>query len=46
MKQNLEYPPRPEGSVPEQIAQLWSWLYRLAERLNAEQQKTGGSRDG
>ena len=41
----IDYPPRPEGSAREQLEQLWAWLYRLAERLNAEDQKGGGSRD-
>ncbi|MBR7010819.1 MAG: hypothetical protein IKI02_07930 [Oscillospiraceae bacterium] len=35
MKQ-LEYPPRPEGELQEQITQLWEALFRLTERLNAE----------
>ena len=33
---HIEYPAKPEGSVPEQIVQLWEYLFRLAERLNAE----------
>ncbi len=33
----IEYPPRPEGTSSEQITQLWEYLFRLAERLNAEQ---------
>ena len=46
---HLEYPPRPEGSVTEQLRQLWAWLYRLTERLNAEQnsiQESGALNQG
>ena len=32
----LEYPPRPEGTAEEQLRQLWEYLFRLIERLNAE----------
>ena len=32
----IEYPGRPEGTVQEQILQLWEYLFQLAERLNAE----------
>ena len=35
-----EYPPRPEGTVQEQLRQLWEYLFRLAERQNAEQAGT------
>ena len=34
----VEYPPRPSGTALEQIEQLWDYLYRLAERENAEKQ--------
>ena len=32
----VEYPPRPSGTAEQQILQLWEYLYRLAERQNAE----------
>ena len=41
MKQ-YEYPPRPEGELPEQITQLWEALFRLVERMNAERESRGG----
>ena len=31
-----ELPPRPEGTMAEQITQLWEALFRLVERLNAD----------
>lgn len=34
-----ELPPRPEGELSEQIHQLWEALFRLIERLNAEQER-------
>ena len=36
----VEYPPRPTGTALEQIEQLWEYLFRLAERENAEKQTT------
>ena len=36
----MEYPPRPEGSPQEQLRQLWEYLFRLVERLNAEAERT------
>ena len=44
----LEYPPRPEGGAQEQIWQLWEYLFRLIERLNAEaeQSETEPARNG
>ena len=36
-----ELPPRPEGDLPEQIAQIWEALFRLIERLNAENTSRG-----
>ncbi|MBR4193102.1 MAG: hypothetical protein IKQ54_02070 [Oscillospiraceae bacterium] len=38
MKQ-YEYPPRLEGELQEQLSQLWEALFRLVERLNAEQER-------
>ena len=38
-----ELPPRPEGELPEQITQLWESLFRLVERLNAENGRLGRS---
>ncbi len=35
-----EYPPRLQGSLEEQIRQLWDYLYRLAERRRAEQDRS------
>ena len=32
----LELPSRPEGTVEERIEQLWDDLFRLVERLNAQ----------
>ena len=33
----LEYPPRPEGSPEEQTEQLWEYIFRLVEQINAEE---------
>lgn len=38
--EHFELPARPEGTTQEQITQLWEYLFRLAERLNAEQEKS------
>ncbi len=38
-----ELPPRPEGELPEQITQIWEALFRLVERLNAENERPGRS---
>ena len=38
-----ELPPRPEGELNEQITQLWETLFRLVERLNAENERLGRS---
>ena len=35
----MEYPPRPEGTLQEQILRLWEYLFRMAERQNAEQDR-------
>lgn len=40
----LDMPPRPEGTVAEQVEQLWTYLFQLAERLNT--QHTTGDRPG
>ena len=32
---NIPTPPVPSGSPAEQIKQLWSYLFRLSELLNA-----------
>ena len=32
----LEFPARPEGTLSEQVTQLWEALFRLVELLNAE----------
>ena len=37
----LEYPPRPEGSLQEQVEQLWRYLFMLVEKINAGE----GTRD-
>ena len=37
---NIPTPPVPSGSPAEQIRQIWSYLFRLAELLNAT--KGGG----
>ena len=42
----LEYPPRPEGSAEEQLRQLWEWLFRLIEELNAESGSEGPPSNG
>ena len=42
--ERFELPARPEGSVEQQITQLWEALFRLLERLNAEGSGKGGSR--
>lgn len=34
----LELPTRPEGSLPEQVEQLWEYIFKLAEQLNAERE--------
>ena len=41
----LEYPPRPEGTAEEQVRQLWEWLFRVIERLNAENGADGRNSD-
>ncbi|MBO4212448.1 MAG: hypothetical protein J5878_07325 [Oscillospiraceae bacterium] len=40
----LELPSKPEGSVQEQIEQIWTYLFRLAEGLMAQRGtgETGG----
>lgn len=40
--EQFELPARPEGTEQEQITQLWEALFRLVERLNAEQNAMGG----
>ena len=34
-----DLPPRPEGELNEQLLQIWEALFRLIERLNAEQER-------
>lgn len=36
----LELPQKPEGTLQEQIEQLWSYLFRLAESLQAQRGST------
>ena len=33
----LDYPPRPEGNLQAQLLQLWDWLFRTVEKINAEE---------
>ena len=33
--EHFDLPHRPEGTTQEQITQLWEYLFRLVERLNA-----------
>ena len=37
--EQLEYPPRLHGTAEEQLRQLWEYLYRQAERRQAEQNR-------
>ena len=33
----LELPPRPEGSCEEQTEQLWEYIFKLVEQINARE---------
>lgn len=33
----IDYPKRPEGTVSEQIAALWEYLWKLVEQINLAQ---------
>lgn len=35
----LELPDRPDGALPEQIEQLWEYIFKIAEQLNAEEDR-------
>ena len=35
----LELPSRPEGALTEQVEQLWEYIYKIAEQLNAEEDR-------
>ena len=37
----LDLPARPTGTVPEQLEALWTYLFLLVERLNAEGEAQG-----
>lgn len=39
----LELPQKPEGTVQEQIEQLWAYLFRLAEGLTAQRGSPEGN---
>lgn len=34
----IDYPQIPQGTPEEQIAQLWEYLYKLAEQLNLREE--------
>lgn len=33
----FDLPPRPQGSVEQQIEMLWDYLYQLVQRMNVEE---------
>lgn len=35
----VDYPERPAGTAEEQIATLWEYLYKLAEKINVEDEQ-------
>lgn len=36
---NIPLPPKPTGTIQEQINQIYVWQYQLAQTLNAENKK-------